>query len=164
MGSRGFGLGPSADTHNMRCRFLASAGREEHSRDRFAQLFVDVCVRLECARQRAFEVLFDISKSPSTLFYLLQLKKGRVANAKGEGEKQKECITGCESQRRRDKKAPWALNYHRPSADINLRDFPWRFPRNAHENSRTNLEPRFLVNVGGGQVRPRPLITHDHRE
>jgi len=42
---------------------------------------------------------------------LLQLKKGGVAKAKGEGEKEKECITECKSRRRRDEKAPWALNY-----------------------------------------------------
>ena len=43
--------------------------------------------------------------------YLLQLKKGGVAKAKGEGEKEKECTTECKSRRRRDEKAPWALNY-----------------------------------------------------
>jgi len=42
---------------------------------------------------------------------LLQLKKGGVAKAKGEGEKEKECTTECKSRRRRDEKAPWALNY-----------------------------------------------------
>ena len=42
---------------------------------------------------------------------LLQLKKGGVAKAKAEGEKEKECITECKSRRRRDEKAPWALNY-----------------------------------------------------
>ena len=31
--------------------------------------------------------------------------------AKGEGEKEKECTTECKSRRRRDEKAPWALNY-----------------------------------------------------
>jgi hypothetical protein len=41
---------------------------------------------------------------------LLQLKKGGVAKAKGEGEKEKECTTECKSPRRRDEKAPWALN------------------------------------------------------
>ena len=40
--------------------------------------------------------------------FLLQLKKGGVANAKGEGEKEKECTTECKSRRRRDEKAPWA--------------------------------------------------------
>ena len=40
---------------------------------------------------------------------LLQLKNGGVANAKGEGEKEKECTTECKSRRRRDEKAPWAL-------------------------------------------------------
>jgi hypothetical protein len=43
-------------------------------------------------------------------FVLLQLKKGGVAKAKGEGEKKKECATECKSRRRRDEKAPWALN------------------------------------------------------
>ena len=38
-------------------------------------------------------------------------EKGGVARAKGEGEKEKECITECKSRRRRDEKAPWALNY-----------------------------------------------------
>ena len=46
-----------------------------------------------------------------SLFVLLQLKKGGVAKAKGEGEKEKECTTECKSRRRRDEKAPWALNY-----------------------------------------------------
>ena len=44
-------------------------------------------------------------------FLLLQLKRGGVARAKGEGEKEKECTTECKSRRRRDEKAPWALNY-----------------------------------------------------
>ena len=38
-------------------------------------------------------------------------EKGGVARAKGEGEKKKECTTECKSRRRRDEKAPWALNY-----------------------------------------------------
>ena len=42
---------------------------------------------------------------------LLLLKKGGVAKAKGEGEKENECTTECKSRRRRDEKAPWALNY-----------------------------------------------------
>ena len=42
---------------------------------------------------------------------LLQLKNGGVAKAKGEGEKENECTTECKSRRRRDEKAPWALNY-----------------------------------------------------
>ena len=37
-------------------------------------------------------------------------EKGEVATAKGDGEK-KECTTECKSRRRRDEKAPWALNY-----------------------------------------------------
>ena len=44
-------------------------------------------------------------------FVLLQLKNGGVSKAKGEGEKEKECTTECKSRRRRDEKAPWALNY-----------------------------------------------------
>jgi len=44
---------------------------------------------------------------------LLQLKRGGVAKAKGEGEKEKECTTEWKSRRRRDEKAPWALNYER---------------------------------------------------
>ena len=31
--------------------------------------------------------------------------------AKGEGKKAKECTRGRKSRRRRDEKAPWALNY-----------------------------------------------------
>ena len=46
-----------------------------------------------------------------TRFIVLQLKRGGVAKAKGEGEKEKECTTECKSRRRRDEKAPWALNY-----------------------------------------------------
>ena len=42
---------------------------------------------------------------------LLRLKKGGVAKAKGEGEKKNECTTECKNRRRRDEKAPWALNY-----------------------------------------------------
>ena len=38
-------------------------------------------------------------------------EKGEVATAKGDGEKKKECTTECKSRRRRDEKAPWALNY-----------------------------------------------------
>ena len=45
------------------------------------------------------------------LFVLLQLKKGGVTKAKGEGEKEKECTKECKSRRRRDEKPPWALNY-----------------------------------------------------
>ena len=44
-------------------------------------------------------------------FVILKLEKGGVAKAKGEGEKEKECTTECKSRRRRDEKAPWALNY-----------------------------------------------------
>ena len=44
-------------------------------------------------------------------YYLLQMKRGGVAKAKGEGVKEKECTTECKSRRRRDEKAPWALNY-----------------------------------------------------
>jgi hypothetical protein len=35
-------------------------------------------------------------------------EKGEVAKAKG--EKKKECTTECKCRRRRDEKAPWALN------------------------------------------------------
>ena len=49
----------------------------------------------------------------SIFVVLLQLKNGGVAKAKGEGEKEKECTTECKSRRRRDEKAPWALNYER---------------------------------------------------
>ena len=38
-------------------------------------------------------------------------EKGGVARAKGEGEKEKECTTERKSRRRRDEKAPWALNH-----------------------------------------------------
>ena len=38
-------------------------------------------------------------------------EKGGVARAKGEGEKKKECTTECKCRRRRDEKAPWALDY-----------------------------------------------------
>ena len=53
-------------------------------------------------------------------FYLLHLKKGGVAKAKGEGEKEKECTTECKSRRRRDEKAPWALNYESGINSITL--------------------------------------------
>ena len=52
-----------------------------------------------------------LSLLPSGLGVLLQLKKGGVAKAKGEEEKEKECTTECKGRRRRDEKAPWALNY-----------------------------------------------------
>ena len=41
----------------------------------------------------------------------ITVEKGGVARAKGEGEKEKECTTERKSRRRRDEKAPWALNY-----------------------------------------------------
>ena len=44
-------------------------------------------------------------------YILITAEKGGVARAKGEGEKEKECTTEGKSRRRRDKKAPWALNY-----------------------------------------------------
>ena len=56
----------------------------------------------ETREPRCFTVIWSI--------YLLQLKKGGVAKAKGEGEKEK-CTTECKSRRRRDEKAPWALHY-----------------------------------------------------
>ena len=43
--------------------------------------------------------------------FFFTAEKGGVAKAKGEGEKEKECTTECKSRRRRDEKAPWALNY-----------------------------------------------------
>ena len=42
---------------------------------------------------------------------LITAEKGGVVRAKGEGEKEKECTTERKSRRRRDEKAPWALNY-----------------------------------------------------
>ena len=56
---------------------------------------------------------FPLMPSPVALSpaVLLQLKTGGVAKAKGEGEKENECTTECKSRRRRDEKAPWALNY-----------------------------------------------------
>ena len=44
-----------------------------------------------------------------SLVVLLQLKRGGVSKAKGEGEKKKECTAECKSRRRRDEKVPWAL-------------------------------------------------------
>ena len=44
-------------------------------------------------------------------FSFITAEKGEVATAKGDGEKKKECTTECKSRRRRDEKAPWALNY-----------------------------------------------------
>ena len=38
-------------------------------------------------------------------------KKERKRRREKEGEKKKECTTECKSRRRRDEKAPWALNY-----------------------------------------------------
>ena len=37
-------------------------------------------------------------------------KKERKRRREKEGEKKKECTTECKSRRRRDEKAPWALN------------------------------------------------------
>ena len=48
-------------------------------------------------------------------FCFITAEKGRVARAKGEGEKEKECTTECKSRRRRDEKAPWALTFLRTS-------------------------------------------------
>ena len=45
------------------------------------------------------------------LVVLLQLKRGEVAKAKGEGKKEKECTTECKNRRRRDEKTLWALNH-----------------------------------------------------
>ena len=53
-----------------------------------------------------------------SLVVLLQLKKGGVAKAKGEGEKEKECTAECKSRRRRDEKAPWALNYESEGEEV----------------------------------------------
>jgi hypothetical protein len=44
-------------------------------------------------------------------YFFITAEKGGVVKAKGEGEKEKECTTECKSRRRRDEKAPWALNY-----------------------------------------------------
>jgi len=38
-------------------------------------------------------------------------EKGGITGAKGKGEKEKECTTERKSRRRRDEKAPLALNY-----------------------------------------------------
>ena len=56
-------------------------------------------------------IMLHDTKFRHSMFVLLQLEKEGVAKAKGEGEKEKECTTGCKSRRRRDEKAPWALNY-----------------------------------------------------
>ena len=46
--------------------FLATAGREEHSRDRFARMVLGcVCACVACVSARA-KLLFDLNKSPST--------------------------------------------------------------------------------------------------
>ena len=45
------------------------------------------------------------------VYIFITAEKGRVARAKGEGEKENECTTEDKSRRRRDKKALWALNY-----------------------------------------------------
>ena len=50
-----------------------------------------------------------VSRPLSYMF--ITAEKGRVASAKGEGEKENECTTEDKSRRRRDKKALWALNY-----------------------------------------------------
>ena len=60
---------------------------------------------------RAPSSCVDLFWAPLSYYYLLQLKKGGVAKAKGEGEKENECTTECKSRRRRDEKAPWALSY-----------------------------------------------------
>ena len=54
-------------------------------------------------------IVRPIFDGPGDLF--ITAEKGRVAKAKGEGEKEKERTTECKSPRRRDEKAPWALNY-----------------------------------------------------
>jgi hypothetical protein len=46
------------------------------------------------------------------IYYLLQLKKGGVAKAKGEGEKKKECTAEYKSRRRRDS----LMNLKKPGA------------------------------------------------
>ena len=49
-------------------------------------------------------------QSSALEYSFITAEKGGVAKAKGEGEKEKECTTECKSRRRRDEKAPWALN------------------------------------------------------
>ena len=68
-------------------------------------MFIGFSVLELLARRRSTGI------QPSPVVVLLQLKKGGVAKAKGEGKKEKECTTECKSRRRRDEKAPWALNY-----------------------------------------------------
>ena len=58
-----------------------------------------------------FLTFSGVSQVSTKTFILLRLKKGGVAKAKGEGEKKNECTTECKNRRRRDEKAPWALNY-----------------------------------------------------
>ena len=61
-----------------------------------------------CADARRRSTLHPI---PSDSSCFVTAEKGGVARAKGEGEKEKECTTEGKSRRRRDEKAPWALNY-----------------------------------------------------
>ena len=48
--------------------------------------------------------------SHSAVTYRITAEQGRVARAKGVGEKANECTKECKSQWRLDEMAPWALN------------------------------------------------------
>ena len=53
----------------------------------------------------------ELRRCKTRLVCFIAAEKGAVARAKGEAEKEKEFTTDRKSRRRRDEKAPWALNY-----------------------------------------------------
>ena len=66
VGCRGLAWGRCRYSYICYAAFLATAGREEHSRDRFARMVLGcVCACVACVSARA-KLLFDLNKSSST--------------------------------------------------------------------------------------------------
>ena len=73
---------------------------------------VEECgVRSVCALSLRVETRSSNPYSSEVKVSFITSEKVGVARAKGVGEKEKECTTECKSRRRRDEKAPWALNF-----------------------------------------------------
>ena len=68
-------------------------------------------LQVKSAKWGREDAVTHLEISSEVRFCFITAEKGEVATAKGDGEKKKECTTECKSRRRRDEKAPWALNY-----------------------------------------------------